>query len=94
VMSALRTWHVDAGVTGQVRTMRGARGGGASRSWSRFSLLFGLVSAGRTWPVTGSSGWAMMSAMTTIVFRGRPANEEGSTLDEPGETRDRSGWLF
>jgi hypothetical protein len=52
-MSVLRTQHLDAGVTGQVRNLRGARGGGASGTWSRFLLLFGLVSAGRTGLLAG-----------------------------------------
>jgi hypothetical protein len=52
-MSVLRTQHLDAGVTGQVRNLRGARGGGASGTWSCFLLLFGLVSAGRTGLLAG-----------------------------------------
>jgi hypothetical protein len=54
-MSALRTWHLDVGVTGQVRTLRRARDGGASGTWSLFFASFGLVSARRTELLTRSS---------------------------------------
>ena len=55
-MSALRTWHLDVGVTGQVRILRGARDGGASGTWSLILASFGLVSARRTGMLTGLSG--------------------------------------
>src|ERR1700722_8325921 len=54
-MSALRTWHLDVGVTGQVRTLRRACDGGASGTWSLFFASFGLVSARRTELLTRSS---------------------------------------
>jgi hypothetical protein len=55
-MSGMRTWHVDAVMTGQVRTVQGACGAGASGTSSRDSWRIGLMSARRTMPVRSSPG--------------------------------------